>query len=600
MNPFANISEASIKRNTSSDIFSRGKQYYRQGAVVSLTVRGQSLSAEVEGSELYQVEIEFNATSVLDVECSCPYDWGGWCKHIVAVLLKAKYDSESIETRPPLKTLLETQSREELIALLVRLGKQDPALVVEIEEWISLGSSAPQTSKKGPTMEKPALQSELSTFRKRVEATFADSASPEALEPFLGEIRSAMLQGRSKELLPLMDVLTSSYLEANQFSDEFYDQYDDFYDEREYENIDALTDLWVELLLDSDLSPKEREDWKGNIDYWNELTEWEEEPFWVLERVLDEGWNTPTIVDALAGKFPPGSLDSSPDAIYNDRQLDLISHVKIRIDILLRKGRVQEAENLASATGLFDLQAIIVAEKGHLPEALEIASERFGSADEAFTFGKYLQAHGHIAEALTIGKLGLGLEGPYNNLDSWLYGFALEEKRKDIALASSEVLFQAVPSFELYKRIETLAGSDWPTLKTELLAELQESKLGYNVLDDVIEIFLYEQEIDHAIELISKHPSSNMIQNVMDKAVSSRPDWVIAEGTRQAQELVSTVKVEAYLPAVDRLRAVRKAYHFQGQDAEWKRYVELFLKEHKRKRRFMELFQAMEKEKIKL
>lgn len=73
---------------------------------------------------------------------------------------------------------------------------------------------------------------------------------------------------------------------------------------------------------------------------------------------------------------------------------------------------------------------------------------------------------------------------------------------------------------------------------------------------------------------------------------------MIAEGSRQAQELVSKVKVEAYQPAVDRLRAVRKAYHLKSQDAEWASYIEQFLKEHKRKRSFMLLFNAMIKEKI--
>jgi uncharacterized Zn finger protein len=597
MIPFSSISEAAIKRNTISESFSRGKEYYRQGAVSSLVVRGQTLIAEVEGSELYDVQIEFNANTILEAECSCPYDWGGWCKHIVAALLKAKYDLESIEQRPSLESLLESQSREELLDLLIRLGKQDPALVVEIEEIIELRTRVPKKGKKAAIMDASASPINLTTFRKKIESAFAESDSPEALNSFLSEIRNAMLQGRSKEILPAMEQLTNSYLESHGYGGDFFEEYDD-YGYWEDENIEALSDLWVELVLDADLSPEEREDWKGNVEYWNELLEWEDEPFWVLERALDEGWDTPAIVKALAGKYRPGELDCNPDAIYKDHQLNLISYLNVRVDILLRKGRIQEAENLASATGMFDLQAIIVTEKGQLQEALTIATERFRLAEEAFVFGKYLQSHGHLAEALTIGALGIKLQGPYNSLDSWFYPFALDQERNDLALASSLTLFKSEPHFGLYQRIEHLAGMDWPALRTDLLTDLQAVEPDYENIDDLINIFLYEKEIDHAITLISKQPSSDLTQKVMDHAVISRPDWVIAEGSRQAQELVSTVKVEAYQPAVDRLRAVRKAYYLKGQSAEWTSYIEQFLVEHKRKRRFMEIFNAMLKEKI--
>jgi hypothetical protein len=48
---------------------------------------GRSLRAEVRGSRLYHVEIEVAEDGILAI-CSCPYDWGGYCKHIGAVLYK--------------------------------------------------------------------------------------------------------------------------------------------------------------------------------------------------------------------------------------------------------------------------------------------------------------------------------------------------------------------------------------------------------------------------------------------------------------------------------------------------------------------------------
>lgn len=49
--------------------------------------RGNTLQADVSGSRLYNVEIDV-AEDGIHAVCSCPYNWGGYCKHIGAVLLK--------------------------------------------------------------------------------------------------------------------------------------------------------------------------------------------------------------------------------------------------------------------------------------------------------------------------------------------------------------------------------------------------------------------------------------------------------------------------------------------------------------------------------
>ncbi|MBE2200646.1 MAG: helicase-associated domain-containing protein [Anaerolinea sp.] len=47
---------------------------------------GRTLHAKVRGSKLYTVEIDV-AEDGIHAACTCPYDWGGYCKHIGAVLL---------------------------------------------------------------------------------------------------------------------------------------------------------------------------------------------------------------------------------------------------------------------------------------------------------------------------------------------------------------------------------------------------------------------------------------------------------------------------------------------------------------------------------
>lgn len=54
--------------------------------VSHLTRSGHTLQGQVLGSRRYQVEIDVEPDGIY-AQCSCPYDWGGYCKHIGAVLL---------------------------------------------------------------------------------------------------------------------------------------------------------------------------------------------------------------------------------------------------------------------------------------------------------------------------------------------------------------------------------------------------------------------------------------------------------------------------------------------------------------------------------
>ncbi|MEM7030109.1 MAG: helicase-associated domain-containing protein [Chloroflexota bacterium] len=51
-----------------------------------LSRQGNRLNGQIATPRGYQVEIEVEADSVY-ARCTCPYDWGGYCKHIGAVLL---------------------------------------------------------------------------------------------------------------------------------------------------------------------------------------------------------------------------------------------------------------------------------------------------------------------------------------------------------------------------------------------------------------------------------------------------------------------------------------------------------------------------------
>jgi uncharacterized Zn finger protein len=68
--------------------------YSKEGRVNGLRLSGSILNAKVQGTQDYNVKI--NVDHGFESTCTCPYDFGGYCKHIVAVLLVFKEDYDSI------------------------------------------------------------------------------------------------------------------------------------------------------------------------------------------------------------------------------------------------------------------------------------------------------------------------------------------------------------------------------------------------------------------------------------------------------------------------------------------------------------------------
>ena len=82
MLPFPKF-ESSIEKK----ILDRGFDYYEQKNVEDVDVLGNGeFSVIVEGTDDYEVFVKIENEKVIDYSCTCPYDYGDVCKHIVAVL----------------------------------------------------------------------------------------------------------------------------------------------------------------------------------------------------------------------------------------------------------------------------------------------------------------------------------------------------------------------------------------------------------------------------------------------------------------------------------------------------------------------------------
>jgi len=70
-------------------ILDRGIEYYEDGYVKDFSYSDDEIVAQVEGTDVYDVQIMLDGEEVVDMYCSCPYAADGRnCKHMAAVLFK--------------------------------------------------------------------------------------------------------------------------------------------------------------------------------------------------------------------------------------------------------------------------------------------------------------------------------------------------------------------------------------------------------------------------------------------------------------------------------------------------------------------------------
>jgi len=124
---------SNFEQHIETKIIDRGFDYYEQDQVEGLEqVDAGEFSATVLGSEYYSVYIQLdNKFDIVRQTCSCPYDWGDYCKHAVAVLYYIK-DSE-MHLQPinksskfsVLRRDLSKMSKKELNAMLLDMAKRN-------------------------------------------------------------------------------------------------------------------------------------------------------------------------------------------------------------------------------------------------------------------------------------------------------------------------------------------------------------------------------------------------------------------------------------------------------------------------------------------
>ena len=152
------ITEEDVRDLVGEGSFQRGQRYFRDNRIFDTRQAGMTVKAKCEGSRStpYRVEVTIDNTGIADTDCSCPV--GGYCKHVVALLLTWQAESDQFIEQQDIDTLLQQCEKDELITLIKQMLRRDPDL-----EYLLT------------TISKPGTPIDPQIYRKQVEMAYRNA-----------------------------------------------------------------------------------------------------------------------------------------------------------------------------------------------------------------------------------------------------------------------------------------------------------------------------------------------------------------------------------------------------------------------------------------
>jgi len=579
------LTEAAVRNLARPQSYDRGEDYYEQGAVIDVVRRGDMLRADVEGSqyEPYQVQIELDDTGVVDTMCSCPYDHGGICKHRVAVLLTYIRDGNDISQRPPLSELIEDTEPETLRELLVDLVEDRP----ELGDWVETRLETARSGDAVDDSDNHVSDINRESIRRQVRyvlqpprggGTHDSYAVVESDVDELGDLLEqawlAIEAGDGETALDVLEPLADELMDEEWLALSYDDSQGIF------EFFDQVDKALAEALLTADLAEGERADWEERL--WS----WEQEmgrytdrpPYSVALEAAQRGWDFEPVQRAMQGDISYADLwEGDPPWFAED-------FIRARLNVLERQNRIQEYLNLAEAADLIDAYVTMLVEEGRIDEAIEYGQHNLYSSDEALTLAKGLREHDRPQAALEVAQHGLTLESTGKaELAEWLRDRASSMGEHDVAVEAAVATFKASPTLAAYQATEDLAGEDWPAVREELLESLANRDTTQRVAPRHVEIFLYAERYDAAINIADRFSDYKVVEPVAEAVWEDHPQWTIDACKEQAEPIIEEGQSQRYRHAVDWLETAGKAAEIAGELDDWRAYVENLRDEHYQK-----------------
>ncbi len=550
------LAESDVRDLATERSFNRGVGYYRSGAIFEPVRQGDELRAYCEGSdyEPYRVSVTLGRPGIITTRCTCPYDWGGICKHIVALLLTWIHQPEAFHTLAPLDETLADRSKQELIALIKEMLKREPDLIRLLELPV-------QPDRRMPL--------DLDAFRRQInyalrrEFPDADVVATEL----------AAIAETADRFLEAGDWANAGAL-YHLILNEIVPGYQNLYDENGDVNIvlqscaegldaclgegsasAATRRTWLEALLEAEFKDLDM----GGIDLAYPADEviirhaTDEEWSWIETRVREaiaartetySRWGREALVRFLARRLSYTGQEAQVDALIFE-----LGSPEQRAFRLVHLGRFKEAVDIARQH-FVDLPGLVIRFADALVEA----------------------GAGPMAEAYIISQLDTRSKVSYL---SWLARRAEEQGDLEAAWDWWRQHFHETYHLETYQALRTVAGQlgTWKQMRQELLAQLEAEQKWPTLLS----VALDEKDARRALELLPHvsrgwHAGNYELQ-VAQVAEADFPQAARDIYCRRAQRLIDARGRGNYQEAAKLLTRARDIYRRLDAMAEWDGYI---------------------------
>ena len=573
-----NFTEDSIQPFSSGESFHRGREYYEDGAVLTVSCRGEDLFAEVQGSEHrpYQVHISLRSGVFQDAGCSCPYDWGGICKHVVAALLECIHHQDRIQEHPSIEDVIDGLDRDQLKILIVKLAQRQPDLADQIEFIAQDLAGTLEEASNRPTINPNAVRRRVSgilygaghSHSSRDYWSTGDVIA--GLVEMLEDVSGALYQGDGQNSLVILEALTQEYVSGWYDLDDSDGELSGFFED--------LSLAWAEALLTVPLSRDQRQAWVDKLTAWaGEVDQYGlEDVFEIPQTAALQGWDNPHLRRVLNGEVGPQVVQEVEYSYYLDEL------ARVRLKVLERQDRTQEYLYLAEAEGQTDSYMAMLVKLGRVAEAVAYGLDHLHDAEEAMSLAMRLWGANETESALRVARHGLTLEGRKSSLDRWLRQAADAVGQPSQALSAAIIAFRESLQLADYKEVKSRAESQWPQVKDSLLGLLANSGRG----SERIKIYLHENMVVEAVQAVEEDPyvGYDVLAEVVEAAGELYPDWCIDHCRREADYIMDTGRSKYYSHAVKWLSKARVIYLACGREAEWQSHQQQLVERHRRKR----------------
>lgn len=566
------ISRATLEDFAGSTAFRRGEEYFSLGTVNRLRTADDKITAKVQGSESYQVEL-WNDDGELAGDCTCPRAADGYfCKHCVAAGLawlaeQSTGQEGEAKRRDPWQDItdyLGSQTQASLIELLLEVAQRDDRL------YQSLSLKAERLT--GGDMAR--------TFRRAIDGALGNAEyvgwreAPSFAAKF-EQVVDALADLRKPDSAAELVELTEYAIKR---AEDCVEQIDD--SDGEFSGIVCrLGEMHLAACLLAKPEPV------GLA-----------EDLFRLETTLSFGF---CHFDPVTYKDALGKTGLQRYRELAEAQWDAIEPRTSHQNYDSRRYTITcIMERLAEASGDVD-------------ELVAIKSRDLASAYHYLGIAEILAKAEREDEALVWAERGVKAfpERTHANLRDFLVAIYLKRQRGDEALQLTWVQFEESPGLETFKKLHDVAGKlcIWPAQRERALAWLDQSiaseatstnrwkpKPSTPDFSPRVSIALWEKDLDAAWAAAHQGTCQRELLVTLGKQLETeRPNDAISLFRRVVPPIVEQTNNSAYHEAIKLIRRIGPLMLSQQQSSQFGDYLAELRLRFKPKRNFIKLLDAI-------